>query len=929
MKRKGFTLAEILGVIVILSLLMVIIVPTVINRITGTRDDAASAGEEIVFKAADEYISDHPGDFPNGKAARYCITINELMADGKLVPTGNKNGKDVYIDSISGEDYTNLSVMVTIYSSGIRDYEIKEGDTCAELAALPIIDFLVKPNTSAWVKQRVVTILYPKLEGYSYQYRIDNGKWTDAGSLNDYNDDYYSLELPAFTKISTLYARAKGNNVINGRVQLGNIDSEKPVVRKISVPSGWSNKNKTATATVYDGISGVKSYYLSTSSSKPSESSSGWVDVNYSKGEKTIKLNDLDNGTYYLWVKDKAGNISDTTDKSKFVVDKIDKVKPTCSISASGTEGDNNWFKSNIKLKLEYNDTGGSDVDKYGIVNSSTVNYNSKKTVTHSVNTKGITYYGYVKDKAGNTNKCSLTIKKDSTKPTCSIKVSGTKGNNDWYRSTVDMTLKYSDEGGSGVATYDISNSSSASYNKRSSVSHIGDTKKVTYYGYVKDNAGNVSKCNTTFKKDSTNPTCSITQSTSSSVISLTLNISGNDAMSGLAEKPYSWINRNSFGTTKTYTVKKNGTYNGYVKDKAGNIGSCNKSVNNIITKPNKPTIVNPTNGNWVNYDFSLTVSTTSKADILGYWYYSYDAKNWTRYDKSSYNSYGKQSFVTSPYSAERNQATYIRVCNKEASGANDTENCSDYASTMIRIDKTKPVFNYTLRKMYYDQDVGQAFSGQWSRNEIRRDFKPTDNASGIDRTEYNSGGGWQLETNLTNWRMGEGINEADFRTIDKAGNISNTVHIKLMVDWTPPSFDSKIHRRDCNYVSLGYDTGSWFGYRISDNVSGVNYNSSSYAEYCYTGHTASRCGATCSSGNQFSHRPSKIFGSSDNRFYQEAKFHAFTTAVNGNAVSTSCVLGYSVIVNYKAVDIAGNVATKQVVYDFPRDGNGNCYNFG
>ena len=125
MNRKGFTLAEILGVIVILSLLMVIIVPTVINRITGTKDDAASAGEEIVFKATDEYISDHPGDFPNGKAARYCITIIELMNDGKLVPTGSRDGKDVYIDSISGEDYTNLSVMVTIYSSGIRDYEIE------------------------------------------------------------------------------------------------------------------------------------------------------------------------------------------------------------------------------------------------------------------------------------------------------------------------------------------------------------------------------------------------------------------------------------------------------------------------------------------------------------------------------------------------------------------------------------------------------------------------------------------------------------------------------------------------------------------------------------------------------------------------------------------------------------------------------------
>ena len=149
------------------------------------------------------------------------------------------------------------------------------------------------------------------------------------------------------------------------------------------------------------------------------------------------------------------------------------------------------------------------------------------------------------------------------------------------------------------------------------------------------------------------------------------------------------------------------------------------------------------------------------------------------------------------------------------------------------------------------------------------------------------------------------------------------------MVDWTPPDFYQKDHRRDCNLNSYDwYGSSSYFGYRVRDNVSGINSNYG-YVEYCYTGHTASGCGATCSSGNQFSHRPSKIFGSSDNRFYQEAKFHAFTTAVNGNAVSTSCVLGYSVIVNYKASDIAGNVATKQVVYDFPRDGNGNCYNFG
>ena len=56
--------------IVIISLLLIIIGPSVINRITGTKGDAADAGEDIVFKATDEYISDHPEDFPNGKAGK-------------------------------------------------------------------------------------------------------------------------------------------------------------------------------------------------------------------------------------------------------------------------------------------------------------------------------------------------------------------------------------------------------------------------------------------------------------------------------------------------------------------------------------------------------------------------------------------------------------------------------------------------------------------------------------------------------------------------------------------------------------------------------------------------------------------------------------------------------------------------------------------
>ena len=48
-----------------------------------------------------------------------------------------------------------------------------------------------------------------------------------------------------------------------------------------------------------------------------------------------------------------------------------------------------------------------------------------------------------------------------------------------------------------------------------------------------------------------------------------------------------------------------------------------------------------------------------------------------------------------------------------------------------------------------------------------------------------------------------------------------------------------------------------------------------------------------------------------------------------GNAVSTNCIIGYSIIANYKAVDNAGNEAKVQAVYDFPKGANGTCYPIG
>lgn len=53
MNQKGFTLAELLGVIVIISLLLVLIVPGMINRITNSGNTAEETENQLIFDATD------------------------------------------------------------------------------------------------------------------------------------------------------------------------------------------------------------------------------------------------------------------------------------------------------------------------------------------------------------------------------------------------------------------------------------------------------------------------------------------------------------------------------------------------------------------------------------------------------------------------------------------------------------------------------------------------------------------------------------------------------------------------------------------------------------------------------------------------------------------------------------------------------------
>ena len=98
----------------------------------------------------------------------------------------------------------------------------------------------------------------------------------------------------------------------------------------------------------------------------------------------------------------------------------------------------------------------------------------------------------------------------DNTPPSCTLNLSGTLGNNNWYTSDVTITFKTaSDMVGSnannvsgvktkGITLGNITNVESAVQNQ--------DTASVKWYGFIEDNARNSNICSIDFKKDATVP---------------------------------------------------------------------------------------------------------------------------------------------------------------------------------------------------------------------------------------------------------------------------------------------------------------------------------------------------------------------------------------------------------------------------------------
>ena len=108
MKNKGFTLIEVLGVVILIALLLLIVFPNIINFIKKSSDEKDRLTDELIISAADSYIKDHINDFPKMKNAKYAIELKDLVDEGLLVsPIKYSDSKDITNDKCVQVTYEN------------------------------------------------------------------------------------------------------------------------------------------------------------------------------------------------------------------------------------------------------------------------------------------------------------------------------------------------------------------------------------------------------------------------------------------------------------------------------------------------------------------------------------------------------------------------------------------------------------------------------------------------------------------------------------------------------------------------------------------------------------------------------------------------------------------------------------------------------
>ena len=120
MNKKGFTLVELLAVIIILALLAVIASTSVTKVVDDSKNDLETAQIKLIKDAAKTWGAENISDLPEGNSCIY-LTLKDLKTYG-LIDSDIKNPKTE--KKLSNDLKIKITSKISNYNTQVLNYEV-------------------------------------------------------------------------------------------------------------------------------------------------------------------------------------------------------------------------------------------------------------------------------------------------------------------------------------------------------------------------------------------------------------------------------------------------------------------------------------------------------------------------------------------------------------------------------------------------------------------------------------------------------------------------------------------------------------------------------------------------------------------------------------------------------------------------------------
>jgi len=366
------------------------------NKLPEIKNDAIESGWK-----KEKYIKNIKFIDNESKLSEYQITVDKNTPDASKWTKIDGNKQEHTI-----EDYK-VEKNSTIYIH-VKD---KAGNIATKTIKVEKIDN-VKPTCPAikgfdkWTNEN-------RTIAYTCQ---DNESGCKKNTAGNYGSKLYDKTTNIYTISYEIEDNAGNKATCTHKDVKILVDKDNPLITNFNLDTSYTNTLVNVSATIKDEHSGIHSYKISTN-----VNSGTWNELNDGTKTKDIEEEISSNGTYYIWVKDVAGNLKQT---DSIIVNNIDNKKPTISYTENKEQPVSGIYTKKVNITFTFEDN--IEIKRYQIKTSSTLgtwsNISGKnKHVVTKTTSQNLTYYVWVEDTAGNQTSTSVVVNYiDNTGPTYS-----------------------------------------------------------------------------------------------------------------------------------------------------------------------------------------------------------------------------------------------------------------------------------------------------------------------------------------------------------------------------------------------------------------------------------------------------------------------------------------------------------------------------